>query len=141
MALHRENPLGLALSAIGLALAAGASLMAPQVEARPGYRAIQFERGESSATISDAIRGQGRFEDPDTHCYSITVARGQRMKVRLTDNPRDNVAVTIPTVGDMQTNFDFETKATRYTLEVNQMFPGPGSERYTLFVQVTGKES
>ncbi|HUH90161.1 MAG TPA: hypothetical protein VLZ76_05840, partial [Lysobacter sp.] len=94
---------------------------------------IPMPPGQNAAEVSGTTPGHGRDDDPGIQCYSLAVSRGQPVHVRLMGG--ENVAITIPDVGDARDEFEFVAKQDRYELHVFQLFPGGGDEAFRIQVE------
>ena len=94
---------------------------------------ISMPAGQNTIELSGTASGHGRDDDPGIQCYSLAVNHGQSVHIRLIGG--ENVAITIPDVGDARDAFDFEAKQDRYEVRVFQLFPGGGDEVFRIQIE------
>lgn len=116
-----------------------ASLWSFSAIAQDPCTSIPMPSGQNAAEVSGIAPGHGRDDDPGIQCYSLAVSRGQPVHVRLMGG--ENVAITIPDVGDARDEFEFVAKQDRYELHVFQLFPGGGDEAFRIEVRTGGARS
>lgn len=120
-------------------LLCGLTVSQAAAKAKDSCSAVRFQKGATSATVTGIAPGFSRNDPhPEIACFSIDVAKGQRANIRLLQG--ENVAITIPGVGDASTSFDFTTRQAKYKLNVFQLMPGGADERFRLNISVSPRK-
>ncbi|WBU57822.1 hypothetical protein [Paracoccus sediminicola] len=90
---------------------------------------IRFSPGETGAFVEGQAPAEG------SQCFSVDLRPGQNFFAEIVAGQED-IAISIPGIGDNRGRFEFVADASRYELWVHQTFRAVQAAPFTMLVKI-----
>jgi hypothetical protein len=103
------------------------TILMPAASAQENCRSVQFNRGQSSATL------RGTAPPDGVTCYTFAAGAGQTASIKVTGR---NMIISVPGIGDDRQSWTFPTKNQTYKFIVTQEMRSVTPELYTVTLSI-----